>query len=53
MSMIETEAQRAANPVDVVEQMASLNHWSFDREADDEISISVTGGWTDYHVAFT
>jgi hypothetical protein len=53
MSMIETEARRAANPVDVVEQMASLNHWSFDREADDEISISVTGGWTDYHVAFT
>ncbi len=53
MSMLETEARRSANPVDVVEQMASLNHWSFDREADDEISISVTGGWTDYHVAFT
>ncbi len=53
MSMIESEARRTAHPVDVVEQMASLNHWSFDREAEDEISISVTGGWTDYHVAFT
>ena len=53
MSMIETESRRTAHPVDVVEHMASLNHWSFDREDDDEISISVAGGWTDYHVAFT
>jgi hypothetical protein len=53
MSITETESRRTANPVDVVEHMASLNHWSFDREDDDEISISVSGGWTDYHVAFT
>jgi len=53
MSITETESRRTAHPVDVVEHMASLNHWSFDREDDDEISISVSGGWTDYHVAFT
>ena len=53
MSITETDSRRAAHPVDVVEHMASLNHWSFDREDDDEISISVSGGWTDYHVAFT
>ena len=53
MSMIETESRRTAHPVDVVEHMASLNQWSFDREDDDEISISVSGGWTEYHVAFT
>ena len=53
MSMIETESRRTANPVDVVEHMASLNQWAFDREQEDEISISVAGGWTDYHVAFT
>jgi hypothetical protein len=53
MSMIETESRRTANPVDVVEHMASLNQWSFDREDEDEISISVSGGWTEYHVAFT
>ena len=53
MSITEAESRRTANPVDVVEHMASLNHWSFDREDDDEISISVAGGWTDYHVAFT
>ncbi len=53
MSITETLSRRTAHPVDVVEHMASLNHWSFDREDDDEISISVSGGWTDYHVAFT
>ena len=53
MSMIETESLRSANPVDVVEHMAAVNQWAFDREDDDEISISVSGGWTDYHVAFT
>ena len=53
MPTIETEQARTAHPVDVVEHMASLNQWSFDREEDDEISISVSGSWTDYHVAFT
>jgi hypothetical protein len=45
--------ERAEHPVDVVERMAALNEWVFDRDGDDEISISVAGGWTDYHVAFT
>jgi hypothetical protein len=53
MSLIQVEFERAENPVDVVEQMAALNEWAFDREDDDEISISVKGGWTNYHVAFT
>ncbi len=41
------------HPVDVVEHLASLNGWSFEREHDDEICISVSGGWADYHIAFT
>ena len=53
MSLTQVETECAENPVDVVEQMAALNEWAFDREDDDEISISVKGGWTDYHVAFT
>jgi hypothetical protein len=44
---------RPLHPVDIVEQLASTNDWSFDRDAEDEISISVAGSWTDYHVAFT
>ena len=53
MSLTQTQENRAEHPVDVVERMAALNEWSFDRDDDDEISISVTGSWTDYHVAFT
>lgn len=54
MSLIEAAAhERAEHPVDIVERMAALNDWSFEREAEDEISISVSGGWTTYQVAFT
>lgn len=49
----EEEKDRAEHPVDVVEQLAATNDWSFDRDDEDEICISVAGRWTDYHVAFT
>lgn len=49
----EKDRERAEHPVDVVEQLAATNDWSFDRDNEDEISISVAGSWTDYHVAFT
>jgi hypothetical protein len=49
----EEEKERAEHPVDVVEQLAATNDWSFDRDDEDEICISVVGRWTDYHVAFT
>jgi len=47
------ETARAEHPVDVVEHLAAANDWIFDRDDEDEISISVTGAWTEYHVAFT
>ncbi|MEI8144213.1 MAG: YbjN domain-containing protein [Alphaproteobacteria bacterium] len=46
-------SDRQANPVDLVESLASLNDWSFDRSGDDEITISLTGRWADYHASFT
>jgi len=49
----EKETGRVEHPVDVVEQLAANNDWTFDRENEDEISISVAGVWTEYHVAFT
>ncbi len=45
--------ERCEHPVDVVERLASLKDWSFDRDDPDEISICVAGAWTDYNVAFT
>src|SRR5665213_645109 len=41
------------NPLDVVERLASVNDWSFERASDDEITILVTGKWTDYQVSYT
>ena len=41
------------NPLDVVEHLAAVNDWSFERASDDEITILVTGKWTDYQVSYT
>jgi len=46
-------AERPEHPVDVVERLASLNEWAFDRADEDEISILVAGRWANYEVAFT
>ena len=53
MSLYQTEPERAEHPVDVVERLAAVREWSFDRGDQDEISISVKGVLSDYHVAFT
>ena len=54
MSLIETVADdRPEHPVDVVERMAAVNEWAFDRAEDDEISILVRRRWANYDLAFT
>ena len=53
MELLELEIAREIHPVDVIEQVAHTNDWSFERTGDDEISISVTGTWTDYQVSFS
>lgn len=54
MTLTETVAEgRLEHPVDVVERLAAVNEWAFDRVEADEISILVTGVWTSYDVAFT
>ena len=47
-----TEDQRL-NPLDTVERLASHNDWSFERASEDEITILVTGRWTDYQLSYT
>jgi hypothetical protein len=53
MSLVEFSHGRRLNPVDVVEHVAALNGWPFERAADDEITISIDGKWADYHASFT
>ncbi|SHF15766.1 hypothetical protein SAMN02745157_1778 [Kaistia soli DSM 19436] len=54
MSLIEFETEdRQSNPVDTIENIAAINDWAFERSGDDEITISIGGGWCDYHVSFS
>jgi len=52
MSLLQVEADRAVHPVDIIEHIAAINDWTFERQDADEISISVRGNWSDYHVSF-
>ena len=52
MSLLQVEADRSVHPVDIIEHIAAINDWTFERQDADEISISVRGNWSDYHVSF-
>ncbi len=47
------DPDRPEHPLDVVERIASLRHWIFDRAETDEMSIAVEGRFAEYNVAFT
>ena len=47
-----SEAERD-NPVDLVEAVAQLNSWPFEREDEDEIVLGVEGHAGAYHLAFS
>jgi hypothetical protein len=54
MTLIESRPDdRPEHPVDVVERLAAVNEWDFDRAQVDEISILVSGKVANYDVAFT
>ena len=53
MSLLEISEQPRVNPLDVVERVAASNGWSFERAGDEEITILVTGKWSDYQVSYT
>ncbi|MBV8474074.1 MAG: YbjN domain-containing protein [Hyphomicrobiales bacterium] len=54
MNVNENQAgERPEHPVDVVERLAAINEWAFDRADEDEISILVAGTWAHYEIAIT
>jgi hypothetical protein len=53
MSLIDFTEQPRVNPLEVVERIAATNGWSFERASDEEITILVTGKWSDYQVSYT
>lgn len=52
MGLPEIDWARDINPVDLLEQVASHNDWSFERTAD-EISMTIDGGWSDYDLSLS
>ena len=53
MNLLELDIARDLHPVDVIEHVATMNDWSFERTGDDEIAISVAGTYANYHVSFS
>ena len=53
MSLIHISEPSRVNPLDVVEGVAAVHDWSFERAGENEITILVSGRWTDYQVSFT
>jgi hypothetical protein len=53
MSLMDLTQHPSANPVDVVERMATHHDWSFARSSEDEVTLVIAGEWSDYQVSFT
>jgi len=44
---------RAANPLDIIEQIIASNEWVFERRNDSEIAAEAPGKWCDYGLYFS
>jgi hypothetical protein len=53
MATAEADYDQFTNPVDMVEHIATIHDWTFERSAPDELTLSVTGAWCDYHLSLT
>jgi len=51
MASMELNTERAHHPVDLVENIATMHDWAFERSAEDELSLCVAGTWHDYHIS--
>jgi hypothetical protein len=43
---------RLSHPVDLMEHIACVQDWAFERSSEDELTVSVAGNWCDYHISF-
>ncbi|MGH6736216.1 MAG: YbjN domain-containing protein [Methyloceanibacter sp.] len=53
MATIQAIYDHFTNPVDIVEQIATIHDWAFERSTPDELTLSVAGAWCDYHISLT
>lgn len=53
MRLVHEGKERETHPVDVIEQIAYGHAWSFERTAEDEIAVCITGSKAEYYVSFS
>jgi len=53
MASIQATYDDFSNPVDMIEQIATIHDWTFERSAPDELTLSVSGTWCPYHISLT
>jgi hypothetical protein len=53
MATAQFNFDRVTNPVDMVEHIATIHDWSFERSTPDELTLSVSGSSCDYHISLT
>ena len=51
MASTQLKFERASSPIDLVETLATQQDWAYERAADDELTMTVSGTWSDYHVS--
>ncbi|MGI9378276.1 MAG: YbjN domain-containing protein [Methyloligellaceae bacterium] len=51
MATTEPDYDRVKHPIDIIEKMAVVNSWVYERTAEDELTINVSGSWSDYHLS--
>ena len=51
MASMGINSERTQHPVDLVENIATMHDWAFERSAEDELSLCVAGTWQDYHIS--
>ncbi len=51
-SLFDTLHRDAPNPLDNIEDILNANDWSFNRMADNELSVRLNGKYCLYHLAF-
>jgi hypothetical protein len=53
MTSLSMLQDRATNPLDIMEQIATANEWAFDRRNNEEMAAQAPGKWCDYGLYFS
>jgi hypothetical protein len=53
MTSLSMLLDRATNPLDIMEQIATANEWAFDRRNNEEMAAQAPGKWCDYGLYFS